>query len=277
VAAGKTPECGLFWSTVEWTDGTNLNSQLVPLDDPVEPNDTGTITFVGSNNAETECSGSPCSVTFTAPAGTQVGDVLVVAMSATAAFGWVPSMPSGWTALTFQNQGGNPNFASTDSFGFEESAWLLAHVYGASDPGSYTFSEQNGGAGYEVGGLTLGYRGVDSESLSFSAWGFGSTADSAAVGVAQITAPAYNTLVAVFKTAADDINGTDGVYSVPYSVDSWNPPLTAETTMTITGEWTGFAADRWTYSGGAFGPYSVTAAYSGLPLGWLVLLPSGLR
>lgn len=271
---GKTQVCGLFWTTAEYTDGTTQFSQIAAVVDP--PDSSDIIKFVGSNNAETECSGSPCSITFTAPAGTQVGDVLLVAMSATAAIGWVPSMPSGWTALTFQNQGGNPNFASTDNLGFEESAWLLGHVYGASDSGSYTFSEQNGGAGYEVGGLILGYRGVDTVSLNYSAWGFGSTTDSATVNLSQITAPAYNTLVAVFKTAADDINGNDNG-TIYYSAGSWSPPLTAEATMSITGGWTGFAADAWTYGGGTYGPYSANANYSGLPLGWLVLLPQGSR
>ncbi len=78
--------------------------------------------------------------------------------------------------------------------------------------------------------------------------------------------------------AADDANGSENGSGVAYSTNSWSPPLTAETTMTITGDaWTGFAADRWTYNGGTFGPYSVTANYSGRPLGWLVLLPSGLQ
>ncbi len=43
--------------------------------------------------------------------------------------------------------------------------------------------------------------------------------------------------------------------------------------MSVTG-WTGFAADAWT-CGGTYGPYSANANYSGLPLGWLVLLPQG--
>jgi hypothetical protein len=81
-------------------------------------------------------------------------------------------------------------------------------------------------------------------------------------------------LVAVFKTAADDINGSENG-SIYYSAGSWSPPLTAKATMTITGEWTRFAADAWTYGGGTYGPYSVNANYEGLPLGWLVLLPQG--
>ena len=203
---GNIPECGLFWTTAEYIPtptgggrGTTQNSVIAAITDDVVSGDTGTITFVGSNNSETDCTASPCGVTFTAPAGTQVGDMLLVAMSSTGAVGWVPSMPAGWKALTFLNTG-NPNFASTDNMGYEESGWLLTHVYASTDPGSYAFSEQNCGAGCEVGGLILGYRGVRaSAAASLSAWGFGSSADSPTVVVGEISVPAYNELVAVFN------------------------------------------------------------------------------
>jgi hypothetical protein len=160
-------------------------------------------------------------------------------------------------------------------------------VYGSSDTGSYTFSEQTTGVG-EVGGLILAYRGVNGSAVaSLSAWGFGSSADGPTVTVGQISVPANNELVAVFKDGADDnctlagcseIAGTGDVYS---QVSGPPVPLTSVTPTSFIGSaWVGFAADIWNGNTRDFGPYSSGTTYlnskvSTLPLGWEVLAPVG--
>lgn len=287
VTAGQTSECDLFWQVTEYTtntssDQTYENSNVTALYDPVLSggNEGGTISFEGNQNVETECPGSPCGITFSVPAGTQPGDLVLVALSATDATGYLPSLPSGWTALEFKNQGYSQNFTSYDAYGAKETGWLLAHTYGYGDSGQYSFAEDVSVVGDEVGGELLVYRGVDTKSLNFSAWGFGDSGfDSQTVTVGAVTAPAYNELVAVFKNLADDSNGQEDGSGVTFSAISGSPALTAVTGMAIGGDlWTGFAADAWTGGGGTFGSYSTTASPQSsiaLPLGWLVLLPSG--
>jgi hypothetical protein len=218
VKAGKASECGLFWTTAEYIptptgggQGTTQNSELAAVVDDWQTNEAP-VAFVGSNNSEVDgCPNNVCSVTFTAPAGTQNGDLLLVAMSVTDGTAYLPSMPPGWTALGLINQGGAQNFTSLDGVS-TETGWLLAYEYGSvsPDPGTYTFT-QAAQAESEAGGIILGYRNVAITSpLSLSARGFGAAADSTTVTVDQINVPAYNEVVAVFKVGDDDLCPPEG-------------------------------------------------------------------
>lgn len=285
--AGLTSECNLFWEVTEYTTNpvsgqTQENSDVTALYDTPLSNEG--IRFEGNQNVEAECAGSPCSITFNAPPGTQAGDLLLVALSAPFATGSLPSLPPGWTALGFINHNGNQNFLSYDGQGLNETGWLLAYTYGSQnpEPGQYSFSEKIL-TGSEVGGELLVYRGVDTGSLNFSAWGFGSSGvDNATVTVGPVSAPANNELVALFKNLGDDYyDGSEYTGGVSFSTIAGSPALTPVTGMEILGPdlWTIFAADVSTGGGGNFGPYSTTAtAPTGssvaVPLGWLVLLPS---
>ncbi len=289
VQQGQSSECGLFWSTVEQTNGTRQQSQIIAVQDDVLANDTGTITLIGTSRAESECGASPCSITLAAPAGAQNGDLMLVAMSTTFATSYLPTLPAGWTALPFSNQGGSQNFTSTDTnFGVSETGWLLAYTYGSvnPDPGQYTFSEALTPSIGESGGMLLDYRGVNTSVANFtnlSAWGFAASAASATVTVGPITTSPYQQLVTVFKNAGDDDQNGENTLGVTYSMPSGSPTLNVETPLTITGDtWTGLATDAWTgAAGGSFGQYSSSVSYNGtaligLPLGWMALLPSGL-
>ncbi len=244
-------------------------------------------TFLGNQNVESECDSSPCGITFNAPAGSQAGDLFLVALSADNATGILTPLPPGWTALQFINQGGSQIFNSYDS-SFNETGWLLAYVYGSvnPDPGQYSFSAGITYPDDEVGGELLAYRGVNTSSLNFSAWGFGNYGDNQTVSVGPVPATANNELVALFLNASDDycpVNSQtciDDGSTVSFSPISGSPPLTPLTGMAITGGWTGFAADAWSGSGGTFGTYATTATSSTpgfngyMYLGWLVLLPT---
>ncbi|HVA68664.1 MAG TPA: hypothetical protein VNF45_05085 [Candidatus Binataceae bacterium] len=239
---------------------------------------------INSEQGGDPCPRNPCTVTFGTPLGAQPGDLFLLALSATDALDYVPSVPQGWTILPFVNQSGSQNFQSSDAAGHREVAWLLAYKYGTlnPEPAQYSFSENvslTGINGDEFGGLLLRYVFANTSSLNYSAWGFGSTTDNQWVDTGTIPAPADQELVVVFKNLADDTNGSEDASGVsfgfPYSTNG--DFLTIETPQTITGDfWTGFAGDTYTYGGGGSFGYSTEASplsTIALPLSWMVLLP----
>jgi len=289
--AGYTSECGLFWTTAENTpDGTTQQSNVFALYDTVTQNDVGKITFINSSNTESECTSEPCAITFNAPSNVQNGDVLLAVISADFALDYLPALPTGWTALGFVNQSGSQNFTSFDPSGNRETGWALVHTYGSTSPetGQYTFTENVSPGAGEFGGLLLDYRGVNTSQLNYPAYGFNSGGDAGYVQVGPIPVGASQQLVAVFKDGADDDMSGENTSGITYSSPVGYPPgLTAETPLTITGDaWTGMAGDIWTgigsgVNGNDFWYSSDVSAQGqtviGLPLGWEVLLPTGLQ
>lgn len=300
--AGDSPECGLAWNTSEYvytpTQDVSFGSgvpdcpagdecqasQVTAFHDSNTPDETDDITFVGYSNTESECpGGGKCYLSITPPAGVQQGDVLLVAMEAASATQYVPNLPYGWNALPFQNQGGSQNFNSYDIAGNKETGWLLTHVYGSAgaEPGQYWFSEPLVSPG-ELTGLMLAYRGVGTpDAASFLAKGNGATAsDNTTVTTGKMTAVADEKLVTVFGDGGDEC-GPEFSGNIYFTTPTPGG-LYVATPLTVSGDvLAGFAAQAGTGGGGTFGPYSSTLTAPacgnnlyGIPLAWMVLLPS---
>lgn len=174
-------------------------------------------------------------------------------------------------------------FDSYDMYGEKETGWLLTYWYGylgKNEPNYYTFSESvNGG---ELAGLMLAYSGVATPDVaSFLAKGNGaSDSNNLTVTSGKMTAGADEKLVTVFNDGGDECDvpewGGDENFSSPTPSG-----LNVVTPLTTSGdEFEGFAANLWSGSGGTFGQYSSTDTLSGcsatvgIPLAWMVLLPS---
>jgi hypothetical protein len=298
-----TPECGLVWGTSEYvyTPTSNVSfgsgvpeclaneecqaSQVTAMYDDNTTDDTNDIKFVGYSTTESECGSSSCSLSIYPPSGVAPGDVLLLAMGAGFAQQSVPTMPSGWHALPFTNQGGAQKFNSYDEYGDEATGWLLTYVYGylgKNEPSYYTFSESVSGG--EVDGLMLAYRGVATPDVaSFLAKGNGATSSTNyTVYTGKMTAVADENLVTIFSQGGDECNlaeiSGDNYFSSPTPSG-----LYVMTPLTTSGDvQDSFAAQLWSGSGGTFGPYKSTDSIPecggsngvGIPLAWMVLLPS---
>lgn len=102
-------------------------------------------TVVGLRANENECTGvkvgDNCIASFSAPDGSQQGDVLLTAVRAGGATSI--GIPQGWVLLPFNNLPGTPSsFFTHNNCGAQETDWLAAHVYDPDhgDTGVYSFS-----------------------------------------------------------------------------------------------------------------------------------------
>ena len=159
-------EQGLFWSVLEFTKGatdqsivwTQFNDTLpyfVGYSVPVSTED-GTV-------GEDECSngsGFNCNLSYTAPAGSQFGDVFVATIYiGEATDATYLTLPTGWTAL--KDQFGTRGLVSSDAIG-SDTSFVALYVYGSqpNDTGTYKLKIDPKTNGSEVIGFMVAYRGA---------------------------------------------------------------------------------------------------------------------
>ncbi len=263
--------------------GWQASWALVPLPtQAVEP------TFVGYQDVETECTATPCSVTFKAPTGAKTGDWffvnLVVGLETS-----LTSVPSGWTATPLENRcqfGICPTvMKSSDSCGEYFGGWLYAHKYTSGETASYTFTAPaqtvklcNGQyVGTEVGGFLTSYRNAcqflyaPPGLAEYHADGYPQTSDNYSISVGPISPPGDNmTLENVFfgSNEKDDNNNCMNFSS------SGLAGLTTETPLSSCLDILPFVdADLWPVDGGSYGPYSTSDNFKGPKMGWQLLMP----
>jgi hypothetical protein len=134
-----------FWNVVEYSNGSTNNpqgnddesSEWFQMGDPLP-------WFIGSARNSTSCAdGGTCSVTVSAPAGVQPGDVLIAQLNLGRNTEVLPGA-NGWTFLplsSINNQTVTDTYTLQGSIpcGVWDSGWLAAHTYAAGES-QYTFT-----------------------------------------------------------------------------------------------------------------------------------------
>jgi hypothetical protein len=159
---------GSWWSVEEISKGgSDESTNWEALADPTPlPYFVGYNVPVSTENGvvgEDECSngsGFNCNLAYTAPAGSQFGDLFVATIyigEATDAAHL--TLPTGWTAL--KDQFGTRGLISSDSIG-SDTSFVALYVYGSqpNDTGTYKLKIDPKTNGPEVIGFMVAYRGA---------------------------------------------------------------------------------------------------------------------
>lgn len=226
-----------FWQIEETSKGgTDQSSTWFALADP-----TPLPFFVNSNNQEDELcegGGNDCTITVNAPSGTQLGDLVLVALL----LGEPASGPgnkllpdSSWTLLSASNISGTPQQLSasdSNSGGTTITTWVAAHIFGFGDSGSYDFTHFVNAVGPEFGAFTVVYRGANVNLSGLQGYGFKRGGNNNSFTTGAVIPPAESQLVSM---AFGDI-GCEGENKEPngttFLVPTGVPALTPETTLT---------------------------------------------
>jgi hypothetical protein len=262
----QTGLSGGLWTVQEFTNGgPDQSTEWFTLNEPLPFS-------VGYGRALTTCpngSGNPCTMNIKAPSGSVGGDVLLVSLAVGQYQSARPTAPSGWTFLPFSNHSGSKEINFSDSCGFRDSGWLLAHVYGPypNDKGSYnfTFTEQaystcDGEEYADMAGLIMAYRGAGYNFGNYTSWGYGFTSNVGTITANAESPPGESELLTLFL-------GPGPAGKVTFSSPSGSPPLTAESNLTTTIPL--IAADAGVpVPNVTYGPYTTRDGYSGDALAW---------
>jgi len=229
-------ENSAFWTVSEFTTGGgNQSTNWVSLSDPLP-------FFVGYSSREKECgaTGQECSVTLSAPAGVQPGDVLLAdVVMGQDAKNSLPSVPTGWTILPITNQASQQFLFAKDGCGIPETAWLAAYIYGSQpgDTGSYTFSHFDNGAETCVGFFTseilanmVAYRGAGQVTSNYTVYGFPKSTDGVKFTIGPISPPGQTELATLVYAPVDESmedNGEANRFATP----TGDPAITVETPL----------------------------------------------
>ncbi len=172
---GSPNEGSGFWTVQEYSNGgpsasptplgSNESTQITELAEPL-PYFVGYSVPVSTEDGtvgEDECSngsGFNCNLAYTAPAGSQFGDVFVATIYIGEATD--PSrltLPTGWIAL--KDQFGTRGLVSSDAIG-SDTSFVALYVYGSqpNDTGTYKLKIDPKTNGSEVIGFMVAYRGA---------------------------------------------------------------------------------------------------------------------
>ncbi len=246
--------------------------------------------FKSWNAVENECSTHPanCTVTISAPAGAQAGDLLLARVEA-GVTKTLSSYPNGCTIFPVENLSNSPYVHVNSGCGWGDTAWLLGHFYtGSSDPGTYSFSVQTGKVtntcdpsktNYTENSVNLyQYRNTCQSFVGPAGLNYyhldGYTANSKTITVGPISPPSdAMTLVALFGSdqESDENNLCPGFSSV-----SGSPALTLETPLSPSNcpdIVYSLDGDYYPAGSGSYGPYSATDAKNSVKIGQILLVP----
>ncbi len=273
--ASPTEPTDAFWMVQEYTTGggiqagSNQSTQFAPIQDPLPY-------FVGSMQAENECTGSPCKLTLIPPA-VQPGDLLLAAVILGEKTTVLPTVPSGWTLLAASNVNSSPKYIQSYS-GWWDTTWLAAHIYGTGEPNSYSFTHSS--AGGELLGLMVAYRGARTNLSNYTAYGFGNNTTSpiSNFSIAAISPPGETELVTFFGADSLCENPEAAEPNDVLTITGGTPALAPETTSTSPPSLFVAADAGVPTAGQLYGPYSFNeAAGCGYPganwFAWEVAIP----
>ncbi len=271
---------GLFVSSDSGADWTPYNEggaiPNVPVLD-IEQNSSGQIfvathgagayklavpLYVGQSPAETAENGcpNPCTITIAPPGGAQPGDAFLLVLQALGTYSASPTGPtdSDWTLMSFANQGGAQEIASSDST-VTETSWMFARIFSSNDPASYSFTIVPTFTTEFVGYL-VSYRGASADFSTYTVYGYPTTADSETTSTGQLTNVQPNaTLVNIFAANDSDAHEDSGG-TVTFSAPTGSPSLTVESPLTVVHPY--LTADVFTGpAGGTFGGSGTCGGY----------------
>jgi hypothetical protein len=300
-----TAGTGTFWTAQEYTlGGPDQSTDWFGLAPAFLSTAGSGSSIQGWSEGSFACPMAPASCTFTvsAPPGVQVGDMLV--LSLTEQFtpgGYSPTAPSGWTLVPLSNHSGATEIDVQDTTCGDSSAgWELAHVYDATDTGSFDFTVQNpgepvcslvqgqfgSGASGNILWLVMSYSNVVQDPSQLVAYGFADGSNTAQFSTGAVVPPAAGVLVGTFNlTGAFSTGPGTGSSSTSFSAPQGTPTLFPETPLSGVSYNGGiFAADTvLSTANQTAGGYSTATNIecgqqgiyynSCLWLGWDVLLP----
>jgi len=290
-----------FFTTTAWA-GQNLGSggygwlqswALVSPSSYTPPRPS----FVGYQNAEAECPvpNRVCSVSISAPANVQKGDMLYAVFDAALISSYDQPPPAGWTPIPFLNlTTGKYQFFTTayDSCGGWEDQAIYVHKFGSinPDPGVYTFSVTvpkqkvcGGTAWGETNVFMTGYRNACQTPLTpypatnphqvLSA--FPSSSTTGGANTYSVSAPDNNVLQIIFGGWQDETNEAHACHN--FDTPNGSPALTLEMPLSTCGDFQPYlTGDVFTGSGGLFGGYEdgLVAGGQSRTVGWTNLIPA---
>jgi len=266
-----------FWTVQEYTTGgSNQSTMWQALADPPP-------FFADRRSNESECpngGGNNCSMTISAPANAQYGDMLIVVLGMAQTpvkSGALPTLPAGWSFLSASNLSGSPQqITSQVGCGLATTSWLAGYVYGSlpGDTGQYKFTNYDKGGlntclnllySSEFWGSMVAYRGASPNLGSYTAWGFTQNFDSNSFSTSSVVPAGETEFLALFygTFGLDSPEGSEGG-GVSFSAPAGNPALTPETPLTPGTAIPFLAADAPVPAGGqSYGPYSLRSSLNG--------------
>jgi hypothetical protein len=215
--------------------------------------------------------------------------------------GYSPTAPSDWTLLPLSNQSGAKEIDVKDAgCGDSSAGWVLAHVYDATDTGSFDFTVQNpgeavcslvqgqfgGGRSGAIYWLVMSYSGIEQLPAQLAAYGFANGSNTAAFSTGSVSPSATGVLLGTFNLSGAFSTGPGtGGDTTSFTWPQGSPTLFPETPLSAFSTDGGiFGADTFVSSANqSIGGYSTSTNIecgqqgiyynSCLWLGWDVLLP----